>query len=128
MCSILDVHFISQQIYLPHRMGFLVKVFQTADYITLYNVYISIQSISITRFGPWVGRFFLQANYSREDKLNGAPGLFIPTYEQTAEFSIQDTSDIFGEAYAAAKLLFGDGNVEDVLEDMNTAQTIPLTG
>ena len=106
-------------------MGFIVKVFQTADYVTLYNVYVSISSINIIRFGPWMGRFFLQANYSREDKLNGAPGLFIPTYQQTSEFVIEDTSDIFGEAYTAAKALFGEGNTEDVLEDVGVQ--VPIT-
>ena len=99
-------------------MGFIVKVFQSSDYITLYNVYVSIQSISIVRTGPWTGRFFLQANYSREDKLNGAPTLFINYYQQTSEYMITNLNDIVGEAYAAAKPLFGEGNTEDVIEDM----------
>lgn len=99
-------------------MGFTVKVFQSSDYITLYNVYMSIQSITIVRTGPWTARFFLQANYSREDKLNGAPGLYVSTYQQTAEFFIQNTSNIFEEAYTSAKTLFGEGNTEDVLENL----------
>ncbi len=105
-------------------MGFIVKVFQTADYVTLYDVYVSIQSVCITRFGPWTGKFFLQANYNRQDKLNGVPGLYMSTYQQYSEYSILDTSDILGEAYAAAKPLFGEGNTEDVLEDRNTEQLV----
>lgn len=97
-------------------MGFIVKVFQTSDYITLYNVYVSMQSISIVRTGPWTGRFFLQANYSREDKLNGAPTLFINFYQQTSEYLITDLNNIVGEAYDAAKPLFGEGNTEDLFD------------
>lgn len=100
-------------------MGFIVLTFQGLDYAVYTNMYVSIQSLSITHINnKWGSRFFLQAHRSREDKENGFPGFFLSYWVQTAEIEIMDLSKILEEIYIKAKTLYGgDDNCIDVLED-----------
>lgn len=111
-------------------MGFLVASFQGLDYVTVTDMYVSIQSFSINRINnKWVCRFFLQAHRSREDKMNGFPGFFLSYWVQTAEIDIVDLTKITQEIYGKAKTLFGEELCTDVFEDAKqptTAEVPPI--
>jgi hypothetical protein len=99
-------------------MGFLVKTFQGLDYAIYTDMYVSIESFSITHVNnQWKCQFYLQANKSREEKYNGFPKIFLSYWVQTGEFEIVDVTKIMAEIYGKAKPLFGgDENCTDVFE------------
>jgi hypothetical protein len=106
-------------------MGFLVSTFQGLDYIIYTDMYVSVQSFTITRVNNiWKCQFFLQAHRNREDKRNGFPGFFLSYWVQTAEIEIQDVSKIFQEIYVKAKTLYGEEKCTDVIEEESTDSSI----
>ncbi len=100
-------------------MGFLVSEFQGLDYMIYKDLYVSIQSFSITRKNNlWSCTFFLQAHRTREEKKSGLPGIFLSYWVQTKEIEITDLSAIIQEIYGEAKKLYGEEKCTDVLEDV----------
>jgi hypothetical protein len=108
-------------------MGFLVSEFNGLDYMIYKDLYVSIQSFSITRVNSqWMCTFFLQAHRSREEKKNGVPGIFLSYWVQTKEIEITDLALIIEQIYAEAKKLYGEEKCTDVYENKVVPESVLL--
>jgi len=108
-------------------MGFVAITFSGGNGNYLTNIYVSLFGFSLSKQSKgWTCRMIMQAHRSREEKLSGYQGMFLPNSQQVYEF-IHDISDnIYDKCYEYGKQLFGPPeNIIDEIDGVIQWPVIP---